>query len=92
MKKIVSLSKLQIISKNEITNILNSVRSTYDYARFNLYNGIYLTITYHRDNTVDIFTNSRDLDLYHQIQNLNRSYTQMRIVEFVFRWISKLNK
>ena len=49
-------------------------------------------ISYNRDLSLSISTNSRDLALYHEIQDLVKIYTQMRLVDFVFRYINKLNR
>lgn len=92
MIQIVKLSKGQILTKSEITNILNSARSTFQYAKISLSNGLYITVNYNKDNTIEISTNTRDLELWNQIQIVKRSYTQARIIEYVFRWINKLNK
>lgn len=92
MIQIVKLSKGQILTKSELTNILNSARSTFQYAKISLSNGMYLTINYNKDNTIEIATNTRDLELWNQIQIVKRSYTQARVIEYAFRWINKLNK
>ena len=92
MIQLVKLSRGQILTKSEITKILNNARSTYQYAKISLSNKLYLTVTYNRDNTIEISTNSRDLDLWNQIQIVKRTYTQARVIEYMFRWINKLNK
>lgn len=88
----ITLSKGQILTKDEITKVLNSARSTFQYARFSLSNNLYLNINYNRDNTVEISTNARDISIWNQIRSLNQSYTQARIIEFTFRWINVLTK
>lgn len=88
----ISLTKGQVLTKNEITKVLNSARSTFQYARFTISNNLYLNIQYNRDNTVEISTNARDITIWNQIRNLNQSYSQARIIEFVFRWINILTK
>lgn len=91
MRQTVNLSRKQIITKDNLTSILNKARATSEYARFIFPNGIYINISYYRDNTIDIMTNSRDIALWNQIQILRRSYTQLRVVNFLFNWISKFN-
>lgn len=92
MIQVVSLSRGQVITKNEIQNKVNSARSTFNYAKFQFGNNLYITVTYNRDLTISISTNSRDLLLYNEMMAIQRVYTQMRVVEFLFRWINKLNK
>lgn len=92
MIQIVSLSKGQVLPKHEIQRIVNSARGTFNYAKFNLSNGIYITITYNRDLSISVSTNTRDQQFYYEMLSLQRIYTQMRVVEFLFRWINKLNK
>ena len=88
----VKLKKNQILTKAEITRLCNSALSTWQYVKFTLYNGIYVQINYNKDLTISIATNSRDLAFYQEIQNLTRIYTQMRVIDLIFRWQSKLNK
>lgn len=92
MINIVSLSKGQILTKNEIERLVNSSRSTFQYCKFNLHNKIYIVIDYHKDMTITVATNSRDISLYKEIQSLSNIYTQQRVVNFLFKWINKLNK
>lgn len=87
----VMLKRNQTLSRNDILRILNTAKSTYQYAKF-IFNGYYIQITYNRDLSISISTNSRDLALYQEMQDLIKIYTQMRLVDFVFRYINKLNK
>jgi len=87
----IKLYRKQVLTKDNIYRILNRARSTYSYARFDLDNGLYLTINYNRDNTISISTNSRDIVMWNQIKFLMISYTQARLADFVFLWINRLN-
>ena len=87
----ITLNRNQVLSKSEILKILNTAKSTYQYAKFT-FKGYYLQINYNRDLSVSISTNSRDLALYQEMQDLTKIYTQMRLVDFVFRYINKLNR
>ena len=86
------MSKNQVIPKTELTRLYNSARSTWQYVKFTISNGIYVQITYNKDLTISIATNSRDLAFYQEVQNLTRVYTQMRVVDMLFRWLPKLNR
>lgn len=92
MVQIVTLGKGSVIKRSEIERRINSARSTWHYARFNLPNNIYITIIYNRDNTIEIATNSTNLALYRQMQSLRRVWTQARISDFLFRWCNQLAK
>lgn len=86
------LNKGQVITKSNLTRILNDARTSYNYAKFTLGNGTYFTITFNRDNTVEIATNNRDLALWTQIQSLKQSYSTLRAVDYIFNWINTYNK
>lgn len=88
----IMLKRNQTLSRDNILRILNTAKSTYQYAKFNFGNNYYIQITYNRDLTISMSTNSRDLALYQEMQDLTKIYTQMRLVDFVFRYINKLNK
>lgn len=88
----ITLSKGNILTKSNLRQILDSARSTYQYARFDLHKGIYITIQYNRDNTIEVFTNSRDINLWQQIKFLRGGYSQTKIIDFIFRWINQINK
>lgn len=88
----VTLSRGQVLTKDNILKILNNARSSFEYARFKFGNGIYITVSYYRDSSIEVFTNSRDIGLWAQIQSIRGSYSQTRVADFVFRWINSLNK
>lgn len=92
MIKVVNLYPKELLTRNRIASILNDARSTYSYARFNIKKGsLFLSIIYNRDNTIEISTNSRDIIIWNNIRALRNSYTQARLIDFVFLWINKLN-
>jgi len=88
MVKVVSLKKGQSISKNEIKTSLDYARQTFQYARFNFYNGLYIYIAYNKDQSIEVSSNSRNITLWQQIQSLKRVYTQARIIDFLYRWLN----
>lgn len=88
----INLKKGNILTKREIIDIINSARSTWQYAKFKFYNGKYLTVYYTNDRTVDIATNIRDFVLWNKIQVLRNNYSQNKVAEFIFNCINKLNK
>lgn len=91
MKQLVKISKNQVLPKRVIIDALNKARSDFQYARFELSNGIYITVNYNRDLSISISTNSRSLPFYNELQSVVKIYTQMRVSELLFRWIPKLN-
>lgn len=88
----ITLAKGEVITKDNLTKLLNDARSTYNYAKFTFYNNVYITIVYNRDQTIEIATNSRDIALWNQIQSIRSNYSQMRVINYVFDWINRLNK
>lgn len=92
MVQIITLNKGNVIKKGDIERIINSARSTWHYARFNLPKNIYVTIIYNRDNTIEIATNSTNLAFYQQMQSIRRAWTQARVTDFLFVWLNKFLK
>jgi hypothetical protein len=87
----VRIKKGSVISKNNISSILSSARSTFQYAKFTISNSIYITVNFNKDFTVTIATNSRNLQFYREMQITARTYSQIRIAELLYRWMPKLN-
>lgn len=82
-----------IMTKENISNMMKSARIGYDYAKITFYNNIYLMIFFTRDYKVYIKTNSRDLMLWKEIDVMERMLYRPSVLEdFLFRWISKLNR
>jgi hypothetical protein len=90
MIKKINISKGQTLTRSNITDIISSARSTFQYARFDLYNRLYITVTFNKDQTISVATNSRNLQLYQEMQATIRVYTQARIVEFLYRWLPRI--
>ena len=87
-----NLHRGQILTKSNINNILNSAKGTYSYARFEMYNKIYISIFFNKDNTVEISTNSRNIALWNRLEVLRRNNTISMLVDFIFFWIPILNR
>lgn len=86
------LAKGQTLTVNQIRDILNKSRMTYDYVKFITYKKEYITITFTRDNKYEIATNSRDYNIWYDIKILKTVLNFEGLVKFVFKWINKLNK
>lgn len=93
MIKDVKLLRGSIMTKDDISNVLKSARVNYDYATFRMYNGIYLQVFFTKDYKAYVRTNSRDLMLWKEISYIElMSYRPSTLEDFMFRWISKLNR
>lgn len=88
----VKLSQGQILTKNNILTYLTRARNGYDYCRFELKYGVYITIAFFRDNSFDIMTNSRQYGLWSDIQNIRRTMGLTTLTDMVFRWIQVYNR
>lgn len=88
----IRLKRGNVLTKDKIYSMLNSARSTWQYAKFYFYNGKYMTVYYSNDRTVDIATNIRDFVLWNKIQVLRTNYSQWRVADFIFNSINKYNK
>jgi len=88
----IKLNRGQILTRDNVRNILNRARMTFDYARFDLFNKFYITINFNRDRTITIATNTRDYGIWRQIDFLRTSYTVERLTEFVFSALNVLSK
>jgi len=88
----IELKKGQILTFNNIKHMLDSARSSFQHAKFVMYNNIYIIIYYNKDQTIEVSTNSRNIQLYQQIVSLRNTYSQHRVTDFIFRWIQLLNK
>lgn len=89
--KTLKLSKGQILTRNNIYNLLNDARGVFGYIKFILYDGTYYNVTFNRDLTIEISTNSINPSIVRQMQNLKISWTQARIAEFIFQKINFYN-
>lgn len=88
----IKLKQGQILTKDNIRTYLNRARNGYDYCRFDMKYGIYITIAFFRDGTHDIMTNSRSLSLWTDIQNIRNQRGVLMIADAVFRWIQVYNR
>lgn len=88
----VRLHRGQILTKENISKLLFSARGTFGYAKFTMYNGIYISVYFSRDMTTEFVTNSRDIALWTRMEVLRRSSTIAMISDFIFYWIQRLNK
>lgn len=86
----ISLGKGEVIVKPELLKMLNNAKSSYDYVKITLYNGVYFTLEFNRDNTVEIMTNTRDIAIWNQMRILQMNYSQQRAVDQVFEWINNM--
>lgn len=79
-------------TRNEIIKTLTSAKMTYEYARYTMDNGKYLTINFMRDNTYEIATNHMDYGIVYDIKVVKSIKNFYGVVDFVARWLPRLNK
>lgn len=87
----ISLSKKQIVTEDNIIKAVTDARTSYDYVKYTFYNSMYIAVSFNRDNTILISTNSRDILLCTEIQRLTNSYTQALLISYLFKWIQRYN-
>lgn len=87
----VKLHQGQTLTVNNIQQYLTRARSGFDYCRFELKMGTYITIAFFRDNSYDIMTNNRSLQLWIEIQEARKYRGINMLAPYVFRWIKVLN-
>lgn len=88
----VKLTQGQILTKDNIITHLNRARNGYDYCRFDMKHGTYITIAFFRDGSVDLMTNNRSLSLWTDISNARKLRSTSALADLVFRWIQVYNK
>ena len=88
----VKILRGQTLTREKIARILISARSTYDYARFDLWNGKYIVINFTRDNKYEIATNSRDYNIVYDIKVVKATRQFSSLTGFVYKWLPKLSK
>ena len=71
------------LNQTDVLNTLNSARSTNDFASFVFNSGYYVMVSYHKDGSFDISTNSRDQQLYRLRDFTIQSNSQNRVAEFI---------
>ena len=80
------------MTNNNIVDMLNSAKSTYEYVKITMNTKEYIGVYFSRNHKVHVFTNSRNYQLYKEIQVFENFYTQLRLADFIFRWVKTLNK
>lgn len=87
----ISLSNKQIVTKDNINKAITDARISYDYIKYTFHNNMYIAVSFNRDNTILVSTNSRDILLCTEIQRVTNSYTQALLVSYLFKWIQRYN-
>ena len=88
----VRLNPSQVLTKENIKNLLYKARAGSDYCRIEMKMGRYITIAFFKDNTLDIMTNIYNISLWTELKQVrtNRSLTQL--TDYLFRWIQVYNR
>jgi len=93
MIQTVTVKKGKPISKQEIQYALTRARSTYDYAKFILPNGKYITVNFMKDNSYEIATNVREqYQLFYDIKITKTIKSFFSLIDFLYKWLNRLNK
>lgn len=94
MIKIFDLNTGNVVTKKEIEKAVSSAFSSFNYVRFNLHGtkSYYVMVNFNRDLTVSISTSSRNLLMRNEMMVVHRTYTKARLIDFLFKWVNKLNK
>lgn len=88
----VRLNRTQVLTSRELFKMCASARNTHDYVRITLWNGKYVQVSFHRDNTLSVSTNRMDLSTLYAVNNMmqrNKIYSTENVVEFLFKFIKK---
>lgn len=88
----VRLTPSQVLTKDNIKNILYKARAGSDYCRIEMKVGRYITIAFFKDNTLDIMTNIWQLSLHNEIQTIRNTRSVTMLADYVFRWIQVYNR
>lgn len=89
----IKLNKGQIITRNNIQNILANAKMTFDYAEFKMDNDRYITVTFTKDGKYEVATNVREQwQLFYEIKVLKTINSFYALVDFMFKWLNNLNK
>lgn len=88
----VKLTRAQVLTKTNIREYLTRARNGYDYCRFEMKFGTYITVAFFRDNTYDIMTNNRSISLWNEIQSVKRIRSLNTLTDYMFRWIQVYNR
>ena len=88
------LNKGQTLNQSQLFKYCSSARNTHDYIRIQLYNGKYIQINFHRDQTLSVTHNMTDLSMYYatiNMMNRNKIDSTENVVEFLQKTIQKYN-
>lgn len=88
----IKLTPHQVLTNDNIKNILYKARSGYDYCRFDMKMGRYITIAFFKDNSLDIMTNIYQLALWAEIRNARTTKSIVMLANYLFRWIQIYNR
>jgi len=88
----VKLNQGQILTKDNVSTYLTRARTGYDYCRFEMKLGTYITIAFFRDMSFDIMTNSRTIQLWQDIQIVRNTKSINQLTDYVFNWIHRYNR
>ena len=94
MVKKLFLQRKQIIPVSELYNICASARNTFDFVKVTMWDGKFLIMTFHRDQTISISHNFTDLRVYFACNNFikrNTINSTMNAAEFLFKMIQRYN-
>lgn len=93
MIKRIKLNRCQVVTIDDIHNALITARQGYDFCKYTLFDGTFLSVEFHRDQTCELVTNSRDMLLIREMEVIRRlPYRIDTLEKWLFRWIVKLNR
>lgn len=92
MIKKIHLNRGQILTKDNILTTLRQARLGYDYCKFQMKYGTYIIVAFFKDNTFQVFTNNRSLQLWNEIQIVIRQRGLLMLADYIFRWIQVYNR
>ena len=94
MIRILNLKRKQIIPIKELFRLSASARNTFDFIRVNMWNGKFITVNFHRDQTISVSHNFADMRVYFLVSNFekrNKINSTQNVAEFLFSMIQKYN-
>ena len=93
MVKEIDLKPKQILTYNQIYEILDAAKTGFGHAKFTSSDKkTYITVNFNRDFSISISTNSRDYLMYIESQIIVRDRGPFsRIAQFLFKWLPVIN-
>ena len=88
----VRLTPSQILTKDNIRNLLYKARAGSDYCRIDMKMGRYITVAFFKDNTLDIMTNIYNISLWNEIRHIRTTRSVVLLTDYIFRWIQVYNR